>query len=256
MHYHMLETACSEVDTLRSSLAALQAKLDEADRKLNALRLVCGTTDANKFETALDRANQKLDEAQKEVEKSAKAYFEVNLDRHETQKREVVMRESLGYIRTGLAQLGCPRVVDGVTGMNLRQQSMWSDALKLIDRALAASPECLKGKVLVERGAIEKGESICREADETNMRLEADLASARHDVEQLRAGTAWRSMETAPIMVGVLVVLDTGGVEVHHQRSDGIWSCYEDSSRPTAWQPLPSAPERSAAHGEGLEGKG
>ena len=43
------------------------AKLEQ---QLHALRLVCGTTDANKFETALDRANAKIKELEARKEAS------------------------------------------------------------------------------------------------------------------------------------------------------------------------------------------
>ena len=47
------------------------AKLEQ---QLHALRLVCGTTDANKFETALDRANTKIKELEARILSDNKAY--------------------------------------------------------------------------------------------------------------------------------------------------------------------------------------
>jgi hypothetical protein len=49
---NLFETA----QRLSAELATAKAERDEAQQKLHALRLICGTTDANKFETALDRA--------------------------------------------------------------------------------------------------------------------------------------------------------------------------------------------------------
>lgn len=43
-------------------LAALLRERDELQQKLHALRLVCGTTDADKFTTSLDRAIQQRDQ--------------------------------------------------------------------------------------------------------------------------------------------------------------------------------------------------
>jgi hydrogenase maturation factor len=45
----------------------LERELSAKDQQLSALRLVCGTTDANKFETALDRATARIGELEKEV---------------------------------------------------------------------------------------------------------------------------------------------------------------------------------------------
>ena len=44
------------------TLAALLRERDELQQKLHALRLVCGTTDAEKFTTWLDRAIQQRDQ--------------------------------------------------------------------------------------------------------------------------------------------------------------------------------------------------
>jgi len=47
----------------------LRERLNKADQQLSALRLVCGTTDANKFETALDRAHARRAELENEVDR-------------------------------------------------------------------------------------------------------------------------------------------------------------------------------------------
>jgi hypothetical protein len=44
----------------------LERDLNAKDQQLSALRLVCGTTDGNKFETALDRANARIAELEKD----------------------------------------------------------------------------------------------------------------------------------------------------------------------------------------------
>jgi hypothetical protein len=44
----------------------LERELNAKDQQLSALRLVCGTTDAKKFETALDRASARIAELDKD----------------------------------------------------------------------------------------------------------------------------------------------------------------------------------------------
>jgi hypothetical protein len=48
-------------------VATLTAERDKAEAQLHALRLVCGTTDANKFETWTDRANARAERAEAEL---------------------------------------------------------------------------------------------------------------------------------------------------------------------------------------------
>jgi len=42
-------------------------RAEKAEAQLHALRLVCGTTDANKFETWTDRANARAERAEAEL---------------------------------------------------------------------------------------------------------------------------------------------------------------------------------------------
>jgi hypothetical protein len=51
---------------LFDEISQLERDLNAKDQQLSALRLVCGTTDANKFETALDRANARIAELEKD----------------------------------------------------------------------------------------------------------------------------------------------------------------------------------------------
>lgn len=53
----LYDTACCTISNQSVKLAEATAETDSLRQKLHALRLVCGTTDADKFETALDRAN-------------------------------------------------------------------------------------------------------------------------------------------------------------------------------------------------------
>lgn len=46
----------------------LQAKVDKLEQQLHALRLVCGTTDANKFQTVVDRQLAKIAELEKALQ--------------------------------------------------------------------------------------------------------------------------------------------------------------------------------------------
>ena len=45
---------------------ALRAKIAELEQQLHALRLVCGTTDANKFQTVVDRQLAKIAELEQD----------------------------------------------------------------------------------------------------------------------------------------------------------------------------------------------
>ena len=46
-----------------AEIPRLTAQLHETEQRLHALRLICGTTDANKFQTSLDRAVVRGDDA-------------------------------------------------------------------------------------------------------------------------------------------------------------------------------------------------
>ena len=54
---------------LETELAALTAERDQFRAELHALRLVCGTTDADKFTTWVDRANARAEKAEAEAER-------------------------------------------------------------------------------------------------------------------------------------------------------------------------------------------
>jgi hypothetical protein len=53
-----------ECATLERELAALTAERDHLHAQLRALTLICGTNDANKFETWVDRANARAERAE------------------------------------------------------------------------------------------------------------------------------------------------------------------------------------------------
>jgi len=56
-----------ECATLERELAALTAERDHLHAQLRALTLICGTNDANKFETWIDRANARAEEAEAQL---------------------------------------------------------------------------------------------------------------------------------------------------------------------------------------------
>lgn len=76
------------VDMHAHALAALKDRAEKAEAQLHALRLVCGTTDANKFETACDRALARAEKAEREL-----AEINNELSRNEI----VVVRTENGY---------------------------------------------------------------------------------------------------------------------------------------------------------------
>ena len=56
-----------ECATLERELAALAAERDQLRAQLHALNLVCGTTDADKCQTWVDRANARAERAEAEL---------------------------------------------------------------------------------------------------------------------------------------------------------------------------------------------
>jgi len=59
-HIHTLNAAFAT----RAEVTDANARAEKAEAQLHALRLVCGTTDANKFETWTDRANARAERAE------------------------------------------------------------------------------------------------------------------------------------------------------------------------------------------------
>jgi len=62
-HIHTLNAAFAT----RAEVTDANARAERAEAQLHALRLVCGTTDANKFETWTDRANARAERAEAEL---------------------------------------------------------------------------------------------------------------------------------------------------------------------------------------------
>jgi len=60
---------CGELscDECNARTAALTAERDQLRAQLHGLTLICGTNDANKFETWVDRANARADKAEAEL---------------------------------------------------------------------------------------------------------------------------------------------------------------------------------------------
>ena len=66
---HTARTMRDECERLEIELATLRAERDQFRAQLHALRLVCGTTDADNFSTWVDRANARADRAEAEAER-------------------------------------------------------------------------------------------------------------------------------------------------------------------------------------------
>jgi len=56
-----------ECATLERELTAITAERDHLHAQLRALTLICGTNDANKFETWIDRANARAEKAEADL---------------------------------------------------------------------------------------------------------------------------------------------------------------------------------------------
>ena len=65
----MTAPTCGELscDECNKRTAALTAERDQLRAQLHALQLVCGTTDADKFQTWVDRANARAERAEAEL---------------------------------------------------------------------------------------------------------------------------------------------------------------------------------------------
>jgi predicted RNase H-like nuclease (RuvC/YqgF family) len=59
-----MRDACAKIER---ELAVLTAERDQLHAQLRALTLICGTNDANKFETWIDRANARAERAEAEL---------------------------------------------------------------------------------------------------------------------------------------------------------------------------------------------
>jgi len=66
-----------DAEELREDAIARAEKAERAEASLHAMRLVCGTTDADKFSTWVDRANARAERAEAEVEAYKKTLAEL-----------------------------------------------------------------------------------------------------------------------------------------------------------------------------------
>ena len=64
---HTARTMRDECERLEIELTAITAERDQLRVQLHALNLVCGTTDADKFQTWVDRANARAERAEAEL---------------------------------------------------------------------------------------------------------------------------------------------------------------------------------------------
>ena len=81
---------------------ALEARAERAEASLHALRLVCGTTDANKFSTWVDRANAKAEKAEAELAKAKAVLASIEEDGTEEHNAAVRLRQELATERARL----------------------------------------------------------------------------------------------------------------------------------------------------------
>ena len=65
---HTARTMRDECERLEIELTAITAERDQLRAQLHALQLVCGTTDADKFSTWVDRANARAERAEAELD--------------------------------------------------------------------------------------------------------------------------------------------------------------------------------------------
>jgi hypothetical protein len=76
-HIHALNAAFAT----RAEVTDANARAERAEASLHAMRLVCGTTDADKFSTWVDRANARLDRAEAEIKDRAAMMRDVMRER-------------------------------------------------------------------------------------------------------------------------------------------------------------------------------
>jgi len=84
-------------------------RAEKAEAQLHALRLVCGTTDANKFETWIDRANARAEKAEAELAAANERLRSEAMDDYasikDLQRELATEREKVRVLRSSLENL-------------------------------------------------------------------------------------------------------------------------------------------------------
>lgn len=123
----------AERNNLRADLDAIKAIRDEetaraerAESQLHALRLVCGTTDADKFSTWVDRANTRAEKAEADLATAKAIIASIEEDGTEEHNAAVRLRQELAAERARLDWLELRGPWDswngfGETGITLRE---------------------------------------------------------------------------------------------------------------------------------------
>lgn len=109
------EVARLKADGAASAFVNMACRAADAEAKLHALRLVCGTTDADKFSTWVDRANARAERAEAELadHKTALEIANRSADEQMRYKREAeAERDALAKERARLDWLETPSGMD------------------------------------------------------------------------------------------------------------------------------------------------
>jgi hypothetical protein len=131
-HNDQMRTACPVC-----LVAALTAERDQLRAQLRALTLICGTNDANKFETWVDRANARAERAEA-AETVALARWNGALERAIKAEAELAAeREKVRVLRAALENLR-----DEQNGAPLcTREEQWTQAMDRADAALAVTED-------------------------------------------------------------------------------------------------------------------
>ena len=82
----------ADLDAIKAILTEEKARAERAEASLHALRLVCGTTDADKFSTWVDRANARAEKAEAQSAAVTKTNIE-NADAYRLMQGRVISAE-------------------------------------------------------------------------------------------------------------------------------------------------------------------
>lgn len=206
---------------------------------------LCWTKDYMALRTALEAERAKVVELKAEVEKLIQVDFSntaiistLRIERDEAQG-EVIMK--------GVSCCVLREKCDSLAALVVKKDEAILELLLAMDIAqpdalLANGPACSKARDAQALTPADLADCVCVKREEwQEWKKFRTFIPELQELAALRSSQEWRSIETAPLMQDVLVSLDTGGVAVHRKSAHGTWSCWGESSSPTAWLPLPHA---------------
>jgi hypothetical protein len=118
-------------------VTALTTERDELRAQLHALQLVCGTNDANKFETWVDRANARAERAETELATEREKAERYRLTTLKLDAELAKEREKVRVLRHALENL-----CDEQNGAPLcAREEQWKQAMDKADAALATTED-------------------------------------------------------------------------------------------------------------------